>query len=75
MPLQLTCLPECMMCIPLHHQLQIGLGALDLVLGLRIQHVSRVVPIDLQNNVTGLQVCLLCLPTLIDLLDKGMSSN
>lgn len=34
-------------CIPLHHQLQLRLGVLDLVLGLHIQHVGRVFPIDL----------------------------
>lgn len=61
--------------IPLHHQLQRGLGVLDLGLGLCIQHISRVFSIDLQNNVTGLQGCLLCLAALIDLLNKGMSSS
>lgn len=61
--------------IPLHHELQLGLGALDLVLSLHVQHVGRVFPIDLQDNVTRLKVCLLCLAAPIDLWNRRMSCS
>ena len=61
--------------VPLHRQLQMGLGILDLVLSLHVQHVGRVFPVDLQDNVTGLQGCLLCLAAPIDLLNRGMSAS
>lgn len=56
--------------VPLQHQLKLRLGVLDLVLGLRIQHVRRVFPIDLQDNVARLQVCLLSLAAPVDLFHK-----
>lgn len=53
--------------LPLYHQLQMSLGILDLVLSLHVQHVGRVFPVDLQDNVTRLHGCLLCLAAPIDL--------
>lgn len=53
--------------LPLDYQMQLCLGVLDLVLGLYIQHVSRVFPIDQQDNVATLQVCFTCFAALNDL--------
>lgn len=61
--------------VPLHHQLQLRLGVLDLVLGLHVQHVRCVFPVDLQDNVARLQFCLLCLAAPVDLLNRRISYN
>ena len=55
---------------PLHHQLQLGLGVLDLVLGLHVQHVRRILPVDLQDDVTGLKGRLLRLAAPVDLTER-----
>lgn len=67
--------PDLHASIPLNHQLQLRLGVLDLVLGLHVQHVGRVFPVDLQDNVTWLQVCLLRLAAPVDLFNRIMSSS
>lgn len=54
--------------VPPHHQLQRRLGVLDLVLGLGIQHVSRVFSVDVQDDVAGLQVSPVRLAAPVDLL-------
>lgn len=56
--------------VPLHDQLELRLGVLDLVLGLGVQHVRRVFPIDLQDNIARLQVCLLGLAAPVDLFHR-----
>lgn len=56
--------------VPLYHQLELRLGVLDLVLGLRVQHVRRVFPIDLHDNIARLQVCLLSLAAPVDLFHR-----
>lgn len=50
--------------------MQLCLGVLDLVLGLYIQHVGRVLPIDLQDDVATLQVCLTCFAAFNDLFHR-----
>ncbi len=60
--------------IPLHHELQLSVGVLDLLLGLDVQHVRCVFTVDLENNVAGLQVSLCCLAAPVDLVDRRMSS-
>lgn len=56
--------------LPLHYQMQLCLGVLDLFLGLYIQHVGCVFPIDLQDNVATLQVCLTCFAAVNDLFHR-----
>lgn len=61
--------------VPLQHQLELRLGVLYLVLGLRVQHVCRVFPIDLQDNIARLQVCLLSLAAPVDLSHRKKSEQ